>query len=519
MQSVSPRSFPNCNGFTTGAEYRLASTKSATTAEPSPLPMRRNVRQKSPSPEPMRSIFAQFAAQTHPYLKQYAHKDQRTGAKPTRANSARITTKRYLLKIEKTHRLKRAVSKYSRSNLLSNLQFPKQAPECLLAREDSLSDGQHRRLANVLAAHEAGLDPNTRKGYNTAVFGTTGYHTFMCEIQRASPWPVTAASVSSWIFWLVCEPRARRNVTYETAVKYLSGLKDHLANKGEPYVSATDEACIKRTIAGVANLVGRASPAVKEAITPQTLQTMASIVDTSDHDNRLALAMSSLGTQRGRRGGEFCARTITGKCWVVHDDKRSATLFVPGGGKQTKNLLVEEIQYFAQQGRADCPVALMQNYLALSPFNITADSPLFVKSDGKQADLAWLREWTTEALAACNISTSAPVRASSWRAGAATASVLAGQPEAITRAIGGWASDAYLNYPQIRDQALKLSVQQLSRAAAQSSSIETARSSMLELRPAQAPTTLLKATSFPAPVPNADHARLLVTLASPVSFA
>ena len=223
-------------------------------------------------------------------------------------------------------------------------------------------------------------------------------------------------------------------------------MRDLHIDRDLPWLSVGQLNVLARFKKGMRMVVKEPEPYLKMAITPTIFEIFLALADLSQHDNRVALAATSLGIQRARRGGEFCSPDILRRNWKLHSDRTSADLVRERGVKTRPYLRQSCTTFYAMTGLKSCPITRVQDYLAKSTQPLPLNGPLFVLANGRPLTIEWLKQWTTLMLLQADIKAQGKVVAASWRAGQASASIALHQPAMVTKKLGDWASDAYMSY-------------------------------------------------------------------------
>jgi hypothetical protein len=333
------------------------------------------------------------------------------------------------------------------------------------------------QLQYVVVNH---VEPGTRSSYNT---GARSFAEF-CLLRGRAPFPVCGYFLCMWILDMATLISVRSLLG-----TYMAGVKDAHKTAGLTWTLHGDP-YIYRTIRWIKKRYGLKSTLEKAPITLANLHTMARRLPgwpnaaKMSHNDRLWVAASGIGIMGFLRGGEFLASSERGarplllhervgffdtastRCVTVSLDRPKATWWEP------------EVQVRCHRPGGGCPVdpvLWLSLYRHHSTVVLRNGQAAFKLEDGSPLTKVWMLEYTRFRMLDAGITyvdrrgLALPARASSWRCGGVASARLAKLSDITIKALGRWASDAWLTYAGSATQIDFLDAAQRMWIAAQAS--------------------------------------------------
>ena len=310
------------------------------------------------------------------------------------------------------------------------------------------------QLQHVIINHVTG---NTRASYNTAAKSFAQF----CELRGRRPFPTCPFILSMWMLDM-----ASLISVNSLLGMYMCGVKDVQIARGLAWELDGDP-YIYRTARFIKKRYGLKPRLEKAPVTMASLVIMARRLagwphprDMS-HNDRLWVAASSIAIFGFLRGGEFLSSSKSdGRPHLEHQrvglaaseaeptiiiylDRPKATWWEP---------MMEVRCYSPGPSCPVDPVKWLALYRGLSKIKFSSRSPAFVLEDGSTLSKQWMLRTTRARMREANISyydrRGYPllVRSSSWRCGGVESAKSADISDPVIKALGRWASDAWITY-------------------------------------------------------------------------
>jgi len=258
-----------------------------------------------------------------------------------------------------------------------------------------------------------------------------------------------------------------------TVKKYLSGLRSIQLSMGMGWTIVGDFT-VARTLRGLLKRYGVRERALKVPVTVTVMLRMFPLLpgwpdaQCMTHDDRLFCCVTQIATLALLRGGEFCVSpasdrpVLNGRDVVAFVGLRARVeVAIPAMKTKWWRPSVTAVAYDPASASGISPVQALREYRDRSTVVLLPDGPAFCTSNGRAMTKTWLIAKPTALCAQAGVvltdAEGAPVRirASSWRAGGVLDARRAGLSDAVTKALGRWASNAHLSYYFISGLDLK----------------------------------------------------------------
>ena len=296
--------------------------------------------------------------------------------------------------------------------------------------------------------------PPTQSTYDSA---TRQYLRF-CSVRGISPWPPDAVWIVAWIV------DTTMRVSVGSMKVYLAGVRSATINKGMEW-ELRGNALVARALRAAKRKYGEAGSALKVPISLFILRKMCVRIpgwpraDLMDFDDVLFVSASCIAVLGFLRGGEFLASSRAYRPLLRTSDV--CLVESNSGPYVTVRIVQPKARWWLADAVVTCfdpgPLCPLSPPVWLAHYRarlgaVSASSPAFVMANGKPLSKAWMLSRTTELLRRADVSlldsVGAPVavKASSWRAGGVQSAQQAGISDGSIRALGRWASSAWMNY-------------------------------------------------------------------------
>ena len=294
----------------------------------------------------------------------------------------------------------------------------------------------------------------------SALSGPSGWVTF-AEQHGMSPFPAKFDHIMLWLGSVTGPPFA---LIPSSANSYFDAVGRAHMDRFLPFLGPLEVRAVKQFITGSTNKMAEIDfvPLIrvpKFLVTPPLVLLFFTLVplEGSSHEDRVFLAASSFLSLRGRRGCEAWARVASRLIRWKHIRFQSDGLRI---SVWTKTGWFE-LFYPALPSCSLCPLLLFTELRRLSPFPSGQEDPVFLLPAPRPVPIAgppppprplrreFMISRTRALLALLGLPCLGHLGSKSWRAGLASASVLARLPEATTKQVGVWKSSAYLHYVEL----------------------------------------------------------------------
>lgn len=329
-----------------------------------------------------------------------------------------------------------------------------------------------RNLAPVLEQHAiANRDPvlaflldealtghvvaSTRSTYASA----TKRWVRFCEERSVQPFPADPVWICAWVIDVTS------SIKVSSLRMYLAGVKYTQILRGFEWTLSGNE-LLRRTIRYVRRVHGEPQKAAKLPVTYAVLRTILPLLpgwprcDMMSHDDRLFAVASIIGVAGFLRGGEFLtqprsSREVLSGANVAIELVNGApvvVVYVPRPKNQWWESAVRVPCFSADPDGLMDPCRLLRDYRRLSPVRLRNADAALRKSNGATLDRDFMVKMTARLTAQAGITVlgpngqAAPVKASSWRAGAVRSAIDGNVSDAMIMAMGRWRSIAWERY-------------------------------------------------------------------------
>lgn len=327
-------------------------------------------------------------------------------------------------------------------------------------------------LAPVVAGHPlAVIDPvlaaqvndaftghvvsSTRETYASAARRWSAF----CRDRDVDPYPVDAMWFCAWIIDVTS------SISVSSLKMYMAGIQYTQVLYNYPWTLQKNE-LVRRTLRYVKRLHGYSHKAAKHPVSYAVLRAIFPRLhhwpsaNLMSHDDRLFVLASLLGVAGFLRGGEFlvsersCRPTLLGadlQIETVHSVP-TAVVYIARPKNQWWESAVRVPCFAPSADPCFDPCHWLRVYRRLSSVRLTNAAPALQCTSGAPLSRDVMVRRTSALASAAGIQvlagdgTVAPVRASSWRAGAVRSAIDAGVSDGIIMALGRWRSIAWERY-------------------------------------------------------------------------
>lgn len=332
--------------------------------------------------------------------------------------------------------------------------------------------GPGRPLAPVLEGHAiAQLDPSLALMLNDALTGHVVESTRktyasaakrwgqFCAERGVAPYPADPIWVCAWIIDVTS------SIQVSSLKMYLAGVQYTQVLNGHPWTLRGDE-LVRRTIRYVTRLHGSPQKGAKLPVTYAVLRSILPLLrgwptpSCMSHDDLVFALASLIGVSGFLRGGEFLTSpksvrpVLTGADVVLEriHGVLEVVVFVPRPKNQWWEPSVRVPCFSADPGGVFDARVLLRAYRQRSRVSLRNSDPAFRRSNGATLCRDFMVSKTSQLAERAGIAVmgpdgrAAPVKASSWRAGAVRSAIEGEVSDAMIMAMGRWRSIAWERY-------------------------------------------------------------------------